>query len=470
MAGVMSVGKFVSSSALLTLDHLAVATGTWFYWIIVAKLTTITEVGQATTLYSLVVLVATISQLGLQYPILSKAYGRGSVIVWPAFIIQLIIILLTIPIYISALENFYGGSLERFTLIAIGIMASLSLSFVFRFSLLGISHVREVLIFDIFAVTTKFIVGYILVSMGYGAFGVLLSFLIQDIISASSFLVLAAKFFGFPVIPKMKYFKEILREGLVNTPFVLSRVIIYSLTIVLLAWFGITSSQIGVFYITLMMSMVVAETLSNMAYMVIPASAISKTDLSSHSTRISITVAAPILVALLASPSALLSIIGTEYIEGATVLMVLSIGTFPLVIVTNIMSKFNYLGELKKLLLVGSIRILTLIVVFIFLVPQHGILGAALSILLSNIASSLLAILWSRDLIRYIINSGISIASGWAFGYLLGVLSNGTIGSVAAILISVITTSVCIIALKNTSVDEIIRLFKILLRGPHSNR
>jgi O-antigen/teichoic acid export membrane protein len=152
------------------------------------------------------------------------------------------------------------------------------------------------------------------------------------------------------------------------------------------------------------------------------------------------------------------------------VLVVLSIGTFPLVIVTNIMSKFNYLGELKKLLLVGSIRILTLIVVFIFLVPQHGILGAALSILLSNIASALLAILWSRESNRYIINSGISIASGWAFGYLVGVLSNGIIGSLAAILISVTTTSVCIIALKNTSVDEIIRVLKILLRGPRTNR
>jgi hypothetical protein len=63
----------------------------------------------------------------------------------------------------------YGGSLERFTLIAIMFMAALSLSFVFRFALLEISYVKALSIIDTLAVGTKFIVGYILVTMGYGA-------------------------------------------------------------------------------------------------------------------------------------------------------------------------------------------------------------------------------------------------------------------------------------------------------------
>jgi O-antigen/teichoic acid export membrane protein len=465
----MSVGKFVSSSALLLIDHLVVAAGNWGYWIIIAKLTSVSEVGEATTLYSLVALVAAISQLGLQYPILRKSYDNGSLIIWPTFVIQLTLVLITIPIFVFVLENLYGGSLERFIVIAILFMAAFSLSFVFRYALLGISHVKEVLLIDTLALCVKLIVGYILVTMGLGAFGILLSFLIQDAMTAIIFLVLASRFFRFTIVRKMKYYKEILRDGLVNMPFLLSRVLVFSLTIVLLAWFGISSSHIGVFYIALMMSMIIAETVSNMAYMVIPASAISKTDLTAQSMRFSITVTAPVLAALLISPTALLSVIGTEYAEGATVLVTLTIGTFPLVIVMNIMSKFNYLGELRKLLLVGSVRILTLVAAFLLLVPQYGILGAAFSILLANIVSALLAIFWSKDFIRYVINSGISILAGWSIGYVIGGLSGGISNSLAGILISGFATSVFVIALKNTSIDEITRILKILLRGSPSN-
>jgi O-antigen/teichoic acid export membrane protein len=202
-----------------------------------------------------------------------------------------------------------------------------------------------------------------------------------------------------------------------------------------------------------------------MAYMVIPVSAMSRTDLTLDSTRISLSFCAIVVTALVVSPSSVLSIIGTQYLSGETILVILSVATLPFVFVTNIISRLYYLGELKRLSLVGFVRILALIVFLLFLVPSEGIFGAALSILIANIATLVLAVFWSQKaFVRYLINSLIAVASGWTVGYIAGLLLQGSMGGTTIILISIIVTTVVILTLKNTTISEITRLLKITLR------
>jgi len=108
----------------------------------------------------------------------------------------------------------------------------------------------------------------------------------------------------------IEYFKETVKDALINTPVKWSKMIIVSLSVVLLSIMNISTSDVGIFYVALMITIVVASFSSSMAYMVIPYSSNLKRDLSSSSLRIRM---APLVVALLVVLGTVLSLIGPEY-------------------------------------------------------------------------------------------------------------------------------------------------------------
>ena len=79
--------------------------------------------------------------------------------------------------------------------------------------------------------------------------------LFQYIIMSVATLAVASKTFEFK-IGNIKYFAKIISEGLANFPAKLVRVLILTLSIVPLASVGIRSSDIGVYYVALMISTV----------------------------------------------------------------------------------------------------------------------------------------------------------------------------------------------------------------------
>jgi hypothetical protein len=162
--------------------------------------------------------------------------------------------------------------------------------------------------------------GYFLVLAGFGALGVLLSFMLQALVTACFALPLAIKIFGFS-IGDLKYIKDTVIDGVVNMPSIFSRTLIVSLSVVLLASFGVTSSEVGIFYISLMVSIVAGSLISSTSYMVIPSSSMAQTDMSAGSMRIGISLTAPIIAVLLASPKSVLSFIGTQYVSGEMLLL-----------------------------------------------------------------------------------------------------------------------------------------------------
>jgi O-antigen/teichoic acid export membrane protein len=198
---------------------------------------------------------------------------------------------------------------------------------------------------------------------------------------------------------------------------------------------------------------------SSMAYMVIPASAISRSDLSSSSMKISVSLTAPLVAALIGSPKFILSIIGTQYISAETILLVLSICILPSSITMNAISKFNNSDNPRKLISIGSIEILTFLMSFFLLVPRYGTLGAAFSILIAFVSSSALSLIWSeRASIRYIATSAISIIAGVISGYVIGLIV--VVYPIEIFITSIGVTLIVIFALKNTSPNEIRQLVK----------
>src|SRR5919106_6746322 len=259
---------------------------------------------------------------------------------------------------------------------------------------------------------------------------------------------------------------EVLKEGLSNAPSKLSRTIIMTLSVILLASFGISDSDIGIFYIAMMLSVVGSSLAGSMSYTVIPASTESKVDLSSGSLRLGLSFTAPIVAALIVAPRDILSMIGPQYASADTVLLVLSIGILPTAIAINAISKFNNLGHGKEIIAIGVIQTVGFLASFFILVPYYSILGAAYSILIAYAVSAVYAVaMFETAERRYITNCIVAIIIGCAAGYAINLMLGH---SLPAIVSSVAATSVVLLALKNTSVSEL-RQLVVTMRNPRGS-
>jgi O-antigen/teichoic acid export membrane protein len=458
-----SVGKFVSPGILLFIDQLIVAIGGWAYWLVISKFATTPEIGHATTVYSLVLMVTTITQLGFEYPLLRKSYTHRSSILGTIIVIEMAITAASILFVLYAINSLYGDSLQEFAWLAVGILLFSSLFFVSRFALLGISDAKNVLIFDVLGTVAKFAGGYTLVLAGFGTQGILVSFLLYSILISCGTLLVARKSFSFRFGDKT-FAKEIFKDALVNTPSKLSRMFILSLSVVLLALFGVSSAETGIFYIAVMISIAAGGFASSIAFMVIPASSASKTDLSSGGMRLGLSFTAPVIAALVTAPKAILLMIGTEYAETAeTALLVLSIGILPSAIVGIAISRLNNLGKRRELVLIGSIQLAAFFGSFFILVPEYSILGAAYAMLIAFVCSAVPSIvLLERRATRYISISIASIMAGWAVGYLITNIAHmpPSIAIAAAVIASLALT----FKLGNTSTGEMRQIIRLLTR------
>jgi O-antigen/teichoic acid export membrane protein len=460
----MSQEKFMSSSIFLFLDIIVVAASGWLYWLVISKLVSISDVGQSSAVYSLVVLTSTIIGLGLEYPLLKKSSILRSNVTSSALLIELIITIAAVPFIIYTLRDSPHEMLQSYTVIAVVMLFSISLGFIARYALLGISASKTVLVIDAITAVVKFVTGYFLVLSGSGTLGVLLSFMLQALVSACIGLFLVNKIFGIG-FGSFNYIKDTFKQGVVNMPSIFSRTLIVSLSVVLLVAFGISSDQIGVFYISLMISVVAAGLISSTAYMVIPASSMAQKDLTSGSMRIGISLTAPIISLLLTAPTFVLSLIGTDYISGQIMLFILGSGILPFAIATNTISRFNYLGKPKKVLFIGLLQMIGFIVGFIVLVPVFEGIGAALAILISYSISCIPALIWSEKiLLRYVANTVIAVIAGYAVSSIFGLLlPHGVINELTTIAASIFITTALIFAFKNMSISEVRILLKTVV-------
>jgi O-antigen/teichoic acid export membrane protein len=462
----MSQEKFMSSSIVLFLDIIVVAASSWLYWLVISKLVSNSDVGQSTAVYSLVVLTSAIIGLGLEYPLLKKSSTLRSNVTSSALLIELIITIVAVPFIIYTLKDSPHEMLQGYTMIAVVMLFSISLGFIARYALLGISASKTVLVIDTISAVVKFVTGYFLVLSGSGVLGVLLSFMLQALVSACIGLFLVNKIFGIG-LGSFNYIKDTFKQGVVNMPSIFSRTLIVSLSVVLLVAFGISSDEIGVFYISLMISVVAAGLISSAAYMVIPASSMVQKDLTSGSMRIGISLTAPIISLLLTAPQFVLSLIGTDYISGQLMLFILASGILPFAIATNTISRFNYLGKPKKVLFIGLLQLIGFVVAFILLVPVFEGVGAAVAILISYSISCIPALIWSeKSLLRYVANTAIAVIAGLAISSMFRLLlPDMVITELITLTASIFITTTLIFALKNMSISEIRTILKTVVNS-----
>jgi O-antigen/teichoic acid export membrane protein len=451
----MSINKFVNPGFFLSIDLFLVSAINWVYWLLISSLTYPGEIGKATSVYSFVILISAITTLGLEYSLVKKSSSLRSHILGTSIVIELFITAASIPLIFYFVNSLYEGSLSSFAFLAVGLLIFYSQRNIMRFILLGNRDATNILRINLSGSVLQLVTGYIMVYMGYGAAGILSSFLVQFILVTVLSFVVARKSFEFR-ITDLRYAKEILMDALANTPNSLSKVVIYTLSVVLLASIGVNQSDIGTYYIALMISLIAGGFAGNIALMVIPASSIAKFDLSVDSTRLGLSFTAPIVVALMVAPASILGIIGPEYSEAGRLLLVLAVAIVPYVIVVNAISKFNNLGNARKIISLGSIQLVVFLLSFFSLTPYYGTMGSALAILLASVAAAIPAMVWSeRLLLTYVFRSCISLTIGLVTGYIVNLIAQSNISPAISIASAIAATMSMILLLKVTSVNEI---------------
>jgi O-antigen/teichoic acid export membrane protein len=460
--------RFVGPSFMLFLDYFFVALGGWLYWIVISKLAPVGEIGAATTIYSLVISVATITQLGAEYPLLKRSGADRTTILGTGLFIQVTLSVAAFPVVLLVINTLYDGSLANYSLISIVLLVLIAVEFVGRYILLGILDAKKVLIIDMLGLATKLLVGYSLVSANYGAFGMLFALFSEFLLIAVAYLFVARKNFALR-IGKIVYIKDVLKDSLVNAPSKWSNMIIINLSVVLLAFVGFDQEEVGVFYITLMISIIVGSFASSMAYMVIPASSASKKDLSTYSLRISMSAITPVITILIVAPEQILSLINTDFVPGAQSLMVLAASALPFSITVNIITKLNNLRQPKKLIFIGTLQLTTFLLPFFILAQSFGSVGASFSILLAFTSSAIASLIWSERIsLKYTAFCCLSIVAGIMTGYVVSLVLTLTYGihlPLIPILSSVFVSISIILASKNLSGHEVKSLVSEMLRG-----
>src|ERR671919_2437720 len=115
-----ATNRFVGQAMLLFLDQILVAITNWLYWIVISIFTVTSEIGQATSVYSLVYFIAILAELGLEYPLLKKSSLQRSQILGTALTIELILLPgLIAALILLAYTNVYHSSLNELLWVAV---------------------------------------------------------------------------------------------------------------------------------------------------------------------------------------------------------------------------------------------------------------------------------------------------------------------------------------------------------------
>ena len=144
--------------------------------------------------------------------------------------------------------------------------------------------------------------------------------------------------------------------------------------------------------------------------------------------------------------------------------MLLAMSIIPLAITVNLISSLNTADNYRTLILTGLIQGVTFFISFFALVPRLGITGAAISILITCISSSIFLILSTdRGSFRYMASACLSILAGYTVGLLTGLII-GYEQHPWMLVTSVVATLISVYATKNISMLETIFFIKGILQ------
>lgn len=437
----------------ISVGYLILGFSNWIFWVLVARITVPNDIGLASSISSIALLVTTISLVGIEFPLLKNS-SKNKSFFGSILIFEVILNLILIPIIIMSIQQVTDDSISK--IIAISIIFSSVFLNISMFSILGALSIRPVLITLIIASLAKLPLVYIFLEIGLQHNGILLAIAFQFIISGIILSIIAFSKF------QLNFKKEILfitlKEGLSNFAPKLSIVFQTVASITILAFFKIPNESIALFTFAIGFIIFITGIPTGISQMVVTTSTKEKTDLSHIGGRLGMAVTSPLIVILIVSSGLVLGIYGSNFSEYYLVLTILGISLIPFMITNNTIARLNNTENFKKIILLGAVESVVFLITIIVLVPIYGIIGASLSIIIALSFSGFISFKFSKKETRKIfLKSIISIGAGVIIGFSIQqFFENDYITLVSAIF----TTIFVMIGLKLINFSDILIILK----------
>lgn len=290
-----------------------------------------------------------------------------------------------------------------------------------RYGLIGFMQTKTVFFVDTASILLRIVVALLLMSNRSGEYAILIATLAQTTMLAVCFGTIFLLKHGISLGNK-RLLVAILREGISNFPGKISKLMIAPLSVILLGIVGMGTSDIGIFFISLIITIVAASFATSLAMVSLSTSS-GGVDTADTSLRLGIALTIPLIIILALFPEYVLGLIGSSYVPGSLNLIILSIAIFPSVIVLNVISRLNSLRDNRNLVFIGLIEISIFLILFFWLTPSLDTQGASIAILVSYLISACVACKWlTRNELKQLFRSVILMALGLTLGGLVTTL------------------------------------------------
>ena len=290
---------------------------------------------------------------------------------------------------------------------------------------LPISFLRTDIVFlgTIIGNILRFIIGISLVYLGFGWVGAAIGCLFPSLARLSVSLAYALRVVGFRLMFSSKVLAEVLRAGVVS--WMPSIIILAGQWLGVLFVFGSSGAvETGYYYVANAISSVVlgiAYSMLNLLLPVLSSMANGRKRAASRVLRVSLLFMTPAAVFIATYPWLPLGLLGREYVAASGILAILLLSSVPQIITSCIGNLVYAYGYYRMALAIGLSQNIPRIILYLFLVPLYGGLGAAISFTLGAYSGLLCSLLVARRVSFYLDARSIGIVIG--IPSLLGIVS-----------------------------------------------
>ena len=257
----------------------------------------------------------------------------------------------------------------------------------------------------------KFIVGVGLVYLGFGWRGAAIGYMFIGLTNFFVSLVYALRVIGFRLVFSTSALVDVLRAGIVS--WLPGIIVLAGQWLGVLFVFGSSGAvETGHYYVAYTISNVVLGVSTSMLGLLLPVLSgmgDGRKRAAARVLRISLLFMAPIAVFVAVYPWLPLGLLGREYMAASNTLTILLLSSVPLAITVCINSLVYAYGYYRMVLMIGLSQNIPRIILYLFLVPLYGGLGAAVSFTLGTYFGLLCSLLIAYKVNFYLDTRSIGI-------------------------------------------------------------
>ena len=445
------------------------------FWYILSRISSPDVIGISSSLISLAAIFVSLASIGIpvgSQRFLGRMFLEGKfedvkLFVKTSLIITTVGIITCCMLLLIGRDWLFGTYHYNLIAITVILIASSTISVLFRYVIIASLETRKLLIISVFSSGVKLFLTIILVFIATDELGVMIGFTIAPMLSAILFAINvrslikeSQKRSSFKFI---ETFRILLKASVVTwIPSFMDTIGGQIGTVIVLGIQG--SSQAGFYFIAFQISIGISAViwaLESITYPVLSAMSGGRNLFLWRVIKIGLIIVLPLSSSALFYSKDIMQIFGYNYAEGSMPLQLLLLSILPTAITAGISILMYSYGNYREVLIIGLATSVPRILLYFIFIPWYSITGAALSFTIGSIIGLIVSIIISRRLGKIIFWKDLALIFfiPILFAFLL---SNINIHFIASILISVMLSYILLLKLQIVNKNDVTDSFAVL--------